>query len=584
MDNNQNQQGGLVIEPLTGGGPPNNQQKPQAPQQSVSDSPAPQQPVASAQPVAQPQQAPVANPQAPAQNIPQQPAGDPRLQNAFNVAPNMPAQPAAQQSAPVQNNPQPVQPVQPQTPGMIPPQGPTASPPAMPPGNAQPMGGIKKPPIKKLLFVLGGLFVVILILAVVALLRGRDSRPELGELEGEVTWWGLEEPAIYEPLISTYESNHPGAQINYVQQPKEKYRERLQNAYNRGDGPDIFEYHNTWVPMFTDVLDVIPEETMSQQEFTDAFYPVVVSDLTTNEGTLGFPLRYDGLVMYVNDSILAQAGKSVPTTWDDVREIGQLLTIVDENGIIVQSGASIGNTSNVDYWQDVLSIMMLQNGVNMSSPEGELAEDALAYYLLFDKVDKAWDSSLPPSTVAFANGDVGVAFGPLSSYSEIKAVNSSLGFSVHPLPQARKDDDDPDVGFASYPVQGVWRQSERRGLSWDFLRFMSQTGSISEISNNAKDFYGLSFAYPRKDMFDLQKDSSIISSLIRLAPTADSWYMVGSTGDSEGGINVELSNVYITEIDSIGGTKTEEAIENIRSATSSVLSDFGLGGRRILGN
>src|SRR3989344_7733362 len=85
---------------------------------------------------------------------------------------------------------------------------------------------------------------------------------------GEITWWGLwEESSIIQPLITEYETENPNVKITYVKQSPQDYRERLTNALAKGTGPDIFTFHNTWVPMFKEELATVPASVISAGEF-----------------------------------------------------------------------------------------------------------------------------------------------------------------------------------------------------------------------------------------------------------------------------------------------------------------------------
>src|SRR3990170_6029767 len=96
-----------------------------------------------------------------------------------------------------------------------------------------------------------------------------------------ITWWGLwEEPSVITPLIDEYQSSHPGVKIEYIKQSHQDYRERVASAFAEGKGPDIFSFHNSWVPMFKDDLDKVPASVVSPSEYAQIYYPVISSDLT----------------------------------------------------------------------------------------------------------------------------------------------------------------------------------------------------------------------------------------------------------------------------------------------------------------
>ena len=85
-------------------------------------------------------------------------------------------------------------------------------------------------------------------------LGGKD-----GGGEADLTWWGLwEDESVVAPLIAEYQEANPKVKIQYVKQSQQDYRERLTNALAKGEGPDIFRFHNSWVPMLKNELDFVP--------------------------------------------------------------------------------------------------------------------------------------------------------------------------------------------------------------------------------------------------------------------------------------------------------------------------------------
>ena len=114
------------------------------------------------------------------------------------------------------------------------------------------------------------------------------------------------------------------------------------------------------------------------------------------------------------------------------------LTIKDDQGVVTQSGVALGRTENVDHWPEILALMMLQNGVDLSSPIGKPAEDAL-FFTVFSTVDGVWDATLPPSTQAFAAGKLAMYIAPSWCAFEIQLQNPNLKFKTVPLPQLPKD-------------------------------------------------------------------------------------------------------------------------------------------------
>ena len=422
--------------------------------------------------------------------------------------------------------------------------------------------------------------IVLLLVMIYVLLNLKSNGMKIFGKKGEIAWWGFWEGSTVQPLIEEYQTQNPKITINYTVQSTEDYRERLTNALARGTGPDIFRIHNTWVPMFVGELETLPSSVMSASEFSQTFYPVIASDLTTSGGIVGIPLGFDAITLYVNEDIFAAAGKTPPKTWDEVRRLAINLTSKDKEGAIIQSGIALGRTDNVDHWQEILGLMMIQNGVNPAKPSGRLAEDALVFYSLFSSVDKVWNRSLPPSTTAFAKEKVAMYFGPSRRATEINRINPNLRYKTILLPQLRKDDpSEPDISYATYWVESVWRRSASKDIAWDFLQFLSTKESLIKLYENTEKTHLIGEPYPRIDMSDLLLEHPIVGSVIALAPNARSWYLAGHTDDGPTGINSQMSALFKEALGIIstgrGGT-AEKALGALAVGIAKALGQYGI--------
>jgi ABC-type glycerol-3-phosphate transport system substrate-binding protein len=398
---------------------------------------------------------------------------------------------------------------------------------------------------------------------------------------GEIVWWGLwEDETIVRSLIDEYQASHNDVKITYVKQSPQDYRERLMNSLAKGEGPDIFRFHNSWVPMLQNDLDKMPATVMTPQAFSETFYPVMSSDLTSGTAIVGIPLGYDAITLYVNEDIFAKYGKSVPTTWDDFRQTASDLTIKDDKGNVSQYGAAIGNTENMDHWQEVVALMLVQNGVSLTKPDKQpgLASDALAFYRQFYNVDKVWSDKLPPSTISFAGGNLAMYFGPTWRAFEIRQQNPSLNFRTVPVPQLPKQSPtEPDVSYATYWVEGVWNRSNSKEVAWDFLKYLSTKESLEKLYKNASTTRLFGEPYPRVDMADSLIGDSVVGSVIKLAPVAKSWYLNSRTFDGDTGINSKINAYYLDLVNKSGNKGVDaKSLKTVTDGVTQVFSQYGI--------
>jgi len=427
---------------------------------------------------------------------------------------------------------------------------------------------------KIVIYIALGLILISFVVAIIKIISSRTQKTKVTT----ITWWGLwEEEAYFKPLIDEYQTKNPKVKISFVRNSPQDYRERLNSAIAKGTAPDIFRFHNSWASMLNKDLDNVPASVMGASEYSQIFYPVVVTDLTSGSGLVGIPLGFDALTLFVNTDMFKEESLEPPTTWVELRERAQQLT-KKENDKIIQAGVALGRTENVDHWPEIVGLMLLQNGADVNKSEGKLVEDALVFYTLFSQVDGVWDATLPASTQTFASGKLAMYFGPSWRALNIKELNPDLNFKTVPLPQLPKESSsEPNMSYATYWAEGVWSKSKNRDIAWDFLKFLIQEESLEKFYQQAANARGFGEAYPRVDMGTKLTDHEILGSIVKLAPEARSWYLVDRTYDGSTGINSQIRKYYEDAINALNaGKQPQKAMESLPQGVKQVLTQYGL--------
>jgi len=432
--------------------------------------------------------------------------------------------------------------------------------------ESQPRGG----GLKKVLMV----FVVLLILGLGGLALFKFVLPKIQKPK-EITlrYWGLWEPAnVMQGIITDWQKDHPQVKIEYTQQSPKEYRERLQSALARNEGPDLFRFHITWLPLLKNELEAVPAEVMSAAEFEKNFYPVAKENLRSGSAYLGLPLEIDTLALFYNQQILQAAGKTPPTSWDELRQLAIDLTTHDESGRLQTAGVALGTTTNVDHWSDILGLMMLQNGVDLAKPNTKLAEDALTYFTIFKNADRVWDETLPSSTAAFATGKVAMYFGYSWDVFEIKNLNPTLDFRIVPVPQLPGT----DLAWASFWVEGVAKKSQQKKEAWEFLQFLSSPQTMQKLYQSQSQVRLFGEPYSRVEMANLLTNNALVAPFINQAPKAKTWYLCSRTYDN--GLNDRMIKYFEDAVNTVNsGQPVQEVLATTEQGVSQLLSQYGLG-------
>ncbi len=423
--------------------------------------------------------------------------------------------------------------------------------------------------IAVLLGVLAFLIVVVLILAKVFF--GGLSPVTL-------EYWGLWEPeSVMNVAITDYERLHPNIKINYKKQSPIQYRDRLALLLAGNSSPDIFRFHNSWLPMLKDDLSPVPGSAYTTTAFQSTFYPVAQKDLYLNGRYYGIPLEVDTLLLYINNDIFTERGMVAPLLWQpDFIDAAKNLKV--ENGdLLIRGGAALGNAGNVTHWQDILALISLQNRADFGKYTDSSAKNALGFYTDFEKVDKVWDQSQDESKMAFARGNLAMFFGYSWDYFDIvemaKNRNTPLNFKVVPVPQLPGG----NVNYASYWVEGVAKRSPHQQEAWEFLKFLSSKEELAKLYEAETKLRGFGEPYGRVDMAGLVADQPVVSVVLNQAKTAQSWYLDSLTWDGDTGINSRIGNYFADAVNSLlHGGQIESALDTVSQGIGQVLTSYGV--------
>lgn len=389
-------------------------------------------------------------------------------------------------------------------------------------------------------------------------------------------YWGLWESATtINQIIEDYKKIKPNVTISYEKKSPQQYRESLQSQINSGKGPDIFTFHNTWTPMLQAELTEVPGTVVSASDFRKNYYPTVFFDLrNSGKKFVGIPLEIDGIGLFWNEDIFKAAGITTPpSTWEELSRTAAKLTVRDSSGSIKTAGVGLGTASNVDHFSDILGLMIMQNGGDLKSPTDKQSADALTFYTNFAKgPNRVWDETMPPTTVAFAGGNLAMYFAPSWRAIEIKNANPLLKFKIASVPQLVGG----KVAWASYWATGVSSKSTNKDAAWEFVKYLQEEQSLIKLYSEAAKSPGRFFGppYPRVSMAAKVTSDPLVGAYVSDAPFMRSFPMASRTFDN--GLNDQIIKAYEDAINAVvRGTPSQSALATTAKNVASILTRFG---------
>jgi multiple sugar transport system substrate-binding protein len=391
--------------------------------------------------------------------------------------------------------------------------------------------------------------------------------------QAKLTYWGLyEDVSVMAPIIADFEKQNPNIKIEYIKQDVGQYMDKLVTRSSNGNGPDIFRFHNTWVPELSGLLLPLPNSVLTKEDFSKSYYPVVSTDLIKNGAIYGVPLQIDTLSLFINRDLLQAAGLKIPTTWIDFGNAARQMTVKDENSKIKTAGAAMGTFGNITHAPDIISMLLVQDGVdlkNMSS-NTQAVGDALNYYSSFAlPTVNVWDDTLDESIKAFASGTLAMYFGYSWDFFTIKSINPNFSFDIYSVPTLPGQ----NQTIASYWAEGISSKTKYQKEAILFMKYLISKETAQRLFAEESKTRNFGEPYARVDLAD-SLNNSVAYSFVTGAPSAVSSFFVDGTYSN--GLNLKMNRYLSTAVDSmLKGTSSQEAAEALSQGASQLLKQYG---------
>ncbi len=286
--------------------------------------------------------------------------------------------------------------------------------------------------------------------------RGFGSDPNPYGQRVEI--WGTLDGRVFSILIQDLASaDNNFSVVSYLEKNPATFRTELVNAIAEGRGPDAIVLSDSLLVAERAKLYPIPYDTLSKRTLRDA-YVDGVEIFSLSDGTYGFPIAVDPLVMYWNRDSFSSAGLAAPpTTWEQLTAMTvPALTLIEKSPSyeIVKSALAFGEYANITHAKAILLMLSLQAGSDLIREEATgyavrlnqssagvprpPADSALDFYTQFANPARptyTWNRSLPQDRNAFLAEDVALYFAPGSEYEGLVAGNPNLNFDAAQVPQ-----------------------------------------------------------------------------------------------------------------------------------------------------
>jgi multiple sugar transport system substrate-binding protein len=395
-----------------------------------------------------------------------------------------------------------------------------------------------------------------------------------------LTVWGtFETSAQMAPVIAAYEKANPSATVIYDLKSYDTYEQELLQAFASGTGPDVYEIHNDWLPKYQQYLQPAPSSVIDVQQLNNNFAPVVANDFIGSDGKIyALPLSIDDIALYYNKDILGGAGIATPPkTWDELDADVKLITKQNSTGFFTKSGVAMGTTSNIERPEDILYLLVLQNGAvpyqadhssmtldqSIQEPDGSQffpASGAIQFYTNFANPASpyyTWNASSNYSSDAFADGQLAFMYGYQYEQGIVAGKAPNLNYGITEVPQPNLTQN--PVYFASYWGFGVSKQSKQGAAAWNFINGITSESIDSAYTTANK------LPSPRLDVIQAQQNDPTIGVFAYQALNAKSFWKIDA---------VQTDTIFTSLIDNVTlhGESIQTALTGAMQQVDNVLS------------
>jgi len=203
------------------------------------------------------------------------------------------------------------------------------------------------------------------------------------------------------------------------------------------------------------------------------------------------------LALYYNRDLLNSAKIPLPaTTWAELVEQLKTLTTFNSDGDMQHSGIALGASNNIPKTEDILALLMMQNGAKMTDENNYArfnepptdqnkfypGKDALEFFIDFINPTKevySWSEDMPDALEMFTSGKLAYFIGYSYQIPIIKAQSPKLNFNIAPMLQTVPDVQ--EVNFADFWTLTTYFGTSEDKISpaWDFIKYITTTPEIT---------------------------------------------------------------------------------------------------------
>jgi ABC-type glycerol-3-phosphate transport system substrate-binding protein len=355
---------------------------------------------------------------------------------------------------------------------------------------------------------------------------GRNNNQANTGRQPQLRVWRVNQEAdVIRDIADDFVRNNKDLQYTYRNVPSlEGYELLALKSLTARNGPDVWSVPNDWLGDHVSRLGRFPEDyfeaeapgSKAPERVKVTLAPGIAEQIVINDRLYGMPTGVDVLRLYINAELFSQARTDfrrslgdrandeqyqpvnallsrAPRTWNELTE--QVKYITRRDGItITRSAIALGAADNAPNTADVLQLLIMQNGGNITSTDRNRAlfhipvtspsdvdvrpgENALDFLTSFSNPSKptyTWNPSMPQAIDAFGQGRVAMVIAFADFEQELKQRYPRMEYTVAPAPQITVAQLQPQVDLIRFWVETVPRVTDNPVISLAFVKELAR--------------------------------------------------------------------------------------------------------------
>jgi multiple sugar transport system substrate-binding protein len=291
-------------------------------------------------------------------------------------------------------------------------------------------------------------------------------------------------------LLTKFQEENPGIVVEYTVVPDQEWDTTLATALASGAGPDLFNQATFAIGQFYNQGVIAPVDPVAagyeDQESIYTAYEAGESLLAgaTFDNTLyGLPTELSAYACYTNNALWEAAGldpvADFPTTWEEMKDVAEQLTVRDDSGALVQRGFDFKYDNSL-FMLLIFNPMVQQLGgsmidevnytANIDTPE---VRQVMGYWNDWVNTWKLGGPQYTSSRAAFLGGELAIDC-DMGNWGAPQVEDAGIEYTIHPVPNWEASVN--DNGFANYAyffMVNSGASPEVQAASWKLAGYLT---------------------------------------------------------------------------------------------------------------